>query len=273
MKKKGMIYLLLFICCLQGAAQKTGLQSTSMKYGENLIYDAKFKWGLMMMRAGEASFTYKPDRSINGAISQLQLCYKSVGFFDGFFKMRDTLTGYYNENNRLIYGVRRAHEGSYKEVEEQKFNYEAGKTTIHSLRYTPTRVKVDTTLTTVGEVSDMLSVFYYLRGWNRRLLQHGDVFPIIVAVGRDLVKVQFIYQNQSIIEYDNAKFNTHYFKIDIFDDAFESTKTSAEIWIGDDDNFFPIKLRTKLKLGYVEIYYKSSSGLAHPLSCRIEMKK
>jgi hypothetical protein len=85
--------------------------------------------------------------------------------------------------------------------------------------------------------------------------------------------VQFIYQNQAIVEHGNVKFKTLYFKVDIMDEeAFESTKTSAEVWISDDDNFLPIKLRSKLKIGYAEAYYKSASGLANPLTSRIELK-
>jgi len=274
MKKKNVIFWILFLmCCLQGTAQKTGMQSYSMKHGENYIYETYFKWGLMM-RAGEASFKYRPDHAITGATSQMYMRYKSIGFFDNFFKMRDTMSGYYSADHRLIFSDQRTHDGGYYAIDQLRFNYGEEKTTIHSYRWTLSRgVRIDTTLTAVGEVTDMLGVLFYLRGINRQLLNHGDTFPLKVAVGRDLVNVQFIYQNQMIVERDNYKFNTLYFKIDIIDNAFESSKSAAEVWVGDDDNLLPIKVRSKMKIGYVEVYFKSASELAHPLSCRIPVKK
>ena len=274
MKKiKGRCLFLSFFCCLHSMAQIAGRESFPMIHGESSTYDLYFKWGLIMPRAGEAIFTYNPEHAFTDAASCYSLSFKTTKFFDSFFKMRDTLTGYYNDNNMLIYSEKRTDEGNYYTIDELTFNYGAENTSIHSVRYIPSRKNIDTMLTAVGEVTDMLGVAYYLRGVDRKKLQNGDTFSLLVAIGRDLVKVQFNYQNQAIVEHGKVKFNTHYFKIDIMDeDAFESTKTSAEVWIGDDDNFLPIKLRSKLKIGYVEAHYKTASGLAYPLSCRIEMK-
>ena len=271
---KRVFVFMLFVCCLQVSAQWKGMESFSMLHGEKVTYDLYFKWGLIMTRAGEASFSYDAEHALAGAVSRYNLYFKTTKFFDGFFKMRDTLTGYYNSDNMLIYSSKRTDEGNYYLIDELTFSYDAEKTRIRSLRYTPARMKIDTVLTGAGIVTDMLSVAHYMRGIDRTKLKHGDSFPLAVAIGRELVKILFIYQNQAIIEHGNVKFNTRYFKIDIMDEeAFESTKTSAEVWIGDDDNFLPVKLRSKLKIGYAEVYFKNASGLAHPLNCRIEVKK
>lgn len=45
------------------------------------------------------------------------------------------------------------------------------------------------------------------------------------------------------------KYRTRHFYIDIYDDAFTQSKEAAEIWIGDDENHIPIKIRAKLKIG------------------------
>ena len=272
-KKICFFIILLFVSCLHLAAQKKHIQSSTMNYGENISYDIYFKWGFMA-RAGDAVFYYDKDNSVDNATSRYRMSFKTTKLFDGFFKMRDTLSCYYNNDNKIIFSKKATDEGNYYSVDELTFDYGEKETNIHSLRYNLSRVRIDTVLTTTdSEITDLLGAIYYIRGINRNDLQHGDVFPVTVAIGRDLVKIQFIYQNQSIVERGKVKYNTRYFKIDIFDDAFESTKTSAEVWVGDDDNFFPIKARTKLKIGYAEIYYKSSSNLAHPLKCRIEIRR
>jgi hypothetical protein len=276
MKTKTIFYgVFIYVCCMcviQTAAQGKSLSPSAMKHGERVTYDVYFKWGLIMPRAGDAVFSYDREKSVDKVSSRYRMQFKTVKFFDNFFKMRDTLNTYYNDHNKLIYSLKRSDEGGYCSVDELTFTQDGKNTKIHSLRYTPARVRIDTTLTAAGDVTDLLGAIYYLRGLDRMKLQRGKAYPLTVAIGRDLVKIQFTYQNQSIVERGNVKYNTRYFVIDIYDEAFESTKTSAEVWMGDDDNFFPVKVRSKLKIGYVEVYYRESSGLARPLTCRIEVK-
>jgi hypothetical protein len=254
-------------------AQGKGHSFSAMNYGEKVSYDTYFKWGLILSRVGDATFSYNRERSVANASSRYRLQFKTTKVFDNFFKMRDTLNTYYNDHNKLVYSLKCTDEGGYYSVDELTFTYGEENTKIHSLRYTPSRVKTDTTLTAIGDVTDLLGAIYYLRGLDRTKLQSGNVYPLTVAIGSDLVKIQFIYRNQAIVEHGDVKYNTRYFVIDIYDEAFESTKTSAEVWMGDDDNFLPVKVRSKLKIGYVEIYYRASSNLAHPLSCRVEIRQ
>ncbi|MDR1723804.1 MAG: DUF3108 domain-containing protein [Tannerella sp.] len=269
MKKGLFLSIVLLSGCLSSAAQ-TGLQASAMKYDESVTYDVYFKWGVIMPRAGEVVLSYYKDRSVSNASSRYRLTFKTSKFFDNFFQMRDTLDTYYDDDNRLIYSRKGSFEGDYYTVDELTFNYSDAYTKIHSLRYTPKRVKIDTTMITTDEISDLLGTLYYLRGIDRFKLSREEGLPITVVIGRSLVKTQFRYQNQSVVERSDAKYNTRYFKIDISDDAFESTKTSAEVWVSDDDNFLPIKIRSKLKIGYAEIHFKHATGLAHPMKCKSE---
>jgi len=274
--RKTCLFILAFllpVCYWQGAAQKTDFQSTAINYGESISYDIYFKWGLIMPRAGDALFSFNKDNSVSQASSRYEMSFKTAKFFDSFFKMRDTLACYYADDKKIMYSRKGSDEGGYYSVDELTFNYENDKTSIHSLRYTPSRVRIDTVLTIEsGDVTDLLGALFYLRNIDYSKLRGGETYPITVAIGRDLVKVQFVYQHQAIVEHGKAKYNTLYFKMNIYDDAFESTSASAEVWVGNDENFLPVKVRSKLKIGYAEIYYKESSNLAHPLKCRIETK-
>jgi hypothetical protein len=267
--RQKIFYILFSLCISNIYAQKT--YTETIANGENVIYDLYFKWGVIMSRAGEATLSYRNDKSIPEANSRYRMTFKTTKFFDGIFKMRDTLDCYLNSDYKVAYSRKGSDEGNYYLVDELRLKHEQP-IKIHSKRYTREKIKIDTTLTATGEVMDMLGALFYLRGVDRTKLKSGDKFPITIAIGRDLVKMQFVYQNQAIVEREKLKYNTRYFKIDIFDDAFESMKSAAEVWVGDDDNFLPVKIRSKLKIGYAEIYYKTSTGLANPLTCRYEMK-
>ena len=118
----------------------------------------------------------------------------------------------------------------------------------------------------------MLGATYFLRTLPRASLRAGDVFPAVMAVGRDLVKVNLRYHGPDVVEHGKARYRTHRFSIDIHDDAFTQTRSAAELWVGADDNFVPIKIRAKLKIGYAEVYFRSASRLKAPLTCRTEVK-
>ncbi|MDR0698125.1 MAG: DUF3108 domain-containing protein [Tannerella sp.] len=267
------IVIIMCFYCHQTAAQSYHFHAATMNFGESVTYDVYFKWGLIMSRAGDATFSYDSDYSVDNASSRYRMLFKTVRFFDNFFKMRDTLNTYYNDRHELIYSLKCSDEGGYYSIDKLKFTHSKEDSKIHSLRYTPSKVKIDTVITAKGNITDLLGAVHYLRRLDRKKLKNGDTYPLTVVMGRDLVKIQFIYHNQAIVEREKVRYNTRYFVIDIYDEAFESSKTSAEVWLSDDDNFLPVKVRSKLKIGYVEVYYKESSNLAHPMTCRITGKQ
>ena len=261
------------LCTLSHIQAQYRPQDMTLNYGNEVRYDIFFKWGILMPRAGEARITFN-SLSHNGQPASLyRLLFNTTGLIENIYKMRDTLDCYYSSNYALQYCSKHTQENSFYLVDELTFSYSGEKTSVHSFRYTPKSVRIDTNLiVTSGYVFDMLGATFFLRTLDRKNLKPGDNFPFTVAVGRDLVKASFRYQNQAIIERDNVKYRTHYFVIDIYDDVFEQGKAAAELWVGDDDNFLPIKIRAKLKIGYAEVHYKSSNNLKRPLECRVVMK-
>ena len=121
---------------------------------------------------------------------------------------------------------------------------------------------------------DMLGATMYLRSLDWDKMKQGDEFPFHVVIGRDRINISFRYTGQQIVERNETlKYRTRHFYIDIFDDAFTQSKAAAEIWIGDDENHIPVKIRAKLKIGAAEVYYKSSKGLRYPLTSRVEIPR
>ena len=249
-------------------------QHMSLNDGEEVRYDVYFKWGILTPRAGEARISLNKSGWNGQPASLYRLLFNTVGIIESVFKMRDTLDCYYNTDYALLYSPKHTDEGGYYLIDELTFSYTGESTSIHSYRYTPTATKIDTNLLVPsGHVFDMLGATLFLRTLDWKNLKSGDSFPFTVAIGRSLVQASYRYQNQAIVERDNVKYRTRYFIIDIYDDAFSQSKAAAELWVGDDGNQIPIKIRTKLKIGYAEVHYKSSSNLKLPLDCRVEMKK
>lgn len=265
--------LCLSFCLQQHAFGQCRFENKPFTTGEKVDYVLYFKWGILMPKAGQASIDFLKTNENNIPGYSYRLLFRTTGMFESIYKMRDTLASFHDENMTLIRSGKHSNEGGYYSIDRITFSYQNEEVSAHSLRYTPTRVRIDTILTAEGCTFDMMSSLLYLRSLDYKKLKNGDRFSFKSMIGRDVVNVGFHYRGQEILERDNAKFKTLHFTMDIYDEVFEESESAAEIWIGDDENRIPIRLRAKLKIGAAEAYYTSSSGLKYPLTCRIQMPK
>jgi hypothetical protein len=271
-----------FFCALLvvlslAAGSKSDAQScawnTMFHHGEHITYDLYFKWGILMPKAGQAHFTVKDTEYDNRKAWEYQLMFHTTGMIDKVFKMGDTLTTWFTPECQIIFSDKRTEEGGYYLLDQMAFTPAPdNQTSVHSFRAARSGTKIDTTLIVEGCVYDMMAVMMYLRSiaWDK--LKIKDEFPFRVVVGRDVVNGRFRYTGQSVVvppEEESVKYRTHHFFIDIYDAAFEQSREAAEVWVGDDANRIPIRVRAKLKIGAAEVHFKSSSNLRHPLSSRI----
>ncbi|MDR2121235.1 MAG: DUF3108 domain-containing protein [Tannerella sp.] len=259
------------LCCLfypaAATAQAYRPEIMSLNDGEETTYEVYFKWGILMPRAGEAKLSFAATSDHAGA-ARYRMHFATTRFFDAIYKMRDTLDCYYAPDFSLLYAVKHSDEGGYSLTDELTFSYSGNRTVVRSHRYTPATTKIDTSLLSIsGHVFDMFGVVFYLRtlDWNK--LKTGDRVTCKVAIGRDLVHIACRYSGRTIIAREQRKYRTHRFTVEIYDKAFEQTHAATEIWISDDENHMPVKIRSKLKIGAAEIYCKSATNLKAPLKC------
>lgn len=249
-------------------------QQMPLTHGERVDYDLYFKWGLLMPKAGLATLSVKEAQHEGQSVWNYRLLFRSMGMIDKVFSMRDTIDCFLSHEQRVLLGSKRTNDGGYYSVDKLSFDYrENDKVSIRSQRFNREEMLIDTLLAAEGYVFDMLGATMYMRSLDWTTMRMGDEFPFVAAVGRDIVKARFRYSGQQIVEHGNAKYRTRHFYIDIYDEAFTQTKAAAEVWIGDDENHIPIKIRAKLKIGAAEVFYNDSFNLRYPLSCRIVVSK
>ena len=239
--------------------------------GERVSYDLYFKWGVLMPRAGTAYFDMRTATWEGKNAWHYRLLFHTTGMIDRFFPMRDTLNTYLDgADARVLFSSKRTDEGDYYLIDDLRFRYDKpSEVAAHSLRTHWEQVKVDTTLTAEGLAFDMLGGAFYLRSldWERMTL--GQVYPFCIFIGRDVVKAQFRYTGQQVVTRGDLRYRTRHFYIDIFDEAFTQAKEAAEVWMGDDENRLPIRVRAKLKIGAAEVYLREAERTRYPLRCRV----
>ncbi|MDR2041941.1 MAG: DUF3108 domain-containing protein, partial [Tannerella sp.] len=177
--------------------------------GEVVTYDVYFKWGILMSRAGEGRLTFGPAVYKGKRAWVYRLTFRTGKFFDSIYKMRDTMECYYSPDYALLYSSKRTNEGGYYLIDELTFSYPGEQTLVHSLRRTPERVKIDTTLSVPGDAFDMLGMILFLRTLDWKDLKRGNVFPSTVVTGRDLIQVSYRYTGDEPVEWDGIRYRTH----------------------------------------------------------------
>lgn len=281
--KKNQI-LILFVCMFVSPllfAEGKGNEMTEEKAHyfafdpqEKIKFDVYFKWGILMPKAGEATLSMKNDDFLGKDVYKQQLLFKTTSMFDKIYKMRDTVESYTTRNLESVFYQKRVNEGGYYLVDETAFNHKKVNPHVMSKRFDRNRVKFDTLMVcSQNQMFDMLNISLFFRGMNFSNLQVGEERTANVVVGRDIIKSIFRYDGQAIVERDNVKYKTLKITVDIFDEAFQESKEALEIWVSDDKNRVPIKIRAKLKIGAAEVYLSSLTGNIHPFSARIEVPK
>ena len=240
--------------------------------GEVLNYDIHFKWGLVMMKAGAANYTVKKGSFENNTTYKTSLDFKTTTFFDGIFKIRDTLVSHIDAYDlKPLYNIRKINEGKTRFWEETFVKtHSPDFTKVRVKRQNDAGIKFDTTMVANNAGYDMLSVFTFARTLDYSQLTQDQTMHISSFVGRDKVNITVHFKGQAIVEKsESVKYKAYLLAIDIGDDAFKESKTAMEIWVSDDKNHIPLKIKAKLRIGAAEVNLAAWKNLKYPLSSEI----
>ena len=241
--------------------------------GEELTFDIHYKYGLVMIKAGSANYklvgsNYNQNDSYLSTID-----FKTNPFFDKIFKMRDTLSSQMTINLLPLYHVRSVYEGHYHFREEMFINkFTKNHSEIRLIRKSGEILKIDTILTANTESYDMLNLIHLIRSFDYSQTASQQARNATAFVGRDKIPVIVRYEGQSVVEKsETLKYKTYKIALDFADEAFTESKSAIEVWVSDDENRIPIKIRAKLRIGAVEIYLSSWKNLKHPFDSEIKI--
>ena len=228
-----------------------------------------------MAKAGTAEYrnlkaTYRQQPAV-----KTMLTFRTTSTFDKIFKIRDTLTTHLNLNLVPFHHKKYLHEGKTEYVEDVYYQqFSANYTQVRSMRTKAGVVRFDTILKANSEGHDLLNTFLVVRQVDYNNLLIGQSIEFVSFVGHDVVRLKARYAGQTVIEKSaKEKYKTHKFNIDIIDNAFSESKNAVEIWVSDDLNHIPLKIKAKLRIGAAEIELASVRNLKYPFDAKIEIHR
>lgn len=265
MKRQWIIYavIILFSSFVQEGSFNKELKNRSFSQGEKLKYRLHYGW----FTAGEATVSVLPDIHVvnEKPCFKMEIKGKSKGAFASMFKVKDLWRSYVDTSTMIPQKFyRNIKEGRYRLNETTFYHHDEGR--VH-LTYTKRSKTVrNKDFEVPKNVHDIVSAFYYLRNIDYSEMEKGEKVKIDVFLEDENYEYFVQYEGKEVIKTNLGKVNA--FKVvpvmpdnDIFDG-----EDSIVMWLSDDENKIPLKVRAKMFVGAVEMEITEESSLRHPLN-------
>lgn len=258
LKAVTLIVFLLFWGSMQSMLAQCEASLDRLPLGQELLYDLYFKYGLLNAKAGTGALRIFSKEEGPQRYYKLELISHSAGMARRFFVLDDTLSCTLDSRLRPIRYEKYAHEGNEHTIEQQTYRYlSGGKISIWTRRERNGVERHNTTLMTSNCTYDMMSVISYAQTLDYSTMKIGSKRSVVFISGQDEVPMDIIYGGTTKVKANDGKeYGCHKLQLYIADKAFENPREAMTVYLTTDQKCFPIRLDTKLKIGYARAVYK-----------------
>ncbi|MFK8059042.1 MAG: DUF3108 domain-containing protein [Polaribacter sp.] len=250
--KKHILLFLVFIITFSAFSQE---KETAFKSGEWLRYKMSYSG---FLRAGSAILEVKEvDLKGKKVLHTIGTGWTS-GMIKWFFKVDDKYESYFDKDTIKPYIFKRKiDEGGYKKHRITSFNYESKKAYVQDF------TEQKDTSVTFNNVQDMLSSFYYLRNHDVTNMKKGDEIAIDMFIDAKIHPFKLRFLGRETISTKFGKVKTMLFRPIVQSGRVFKAQESVTLWITEDANKIPIKMKADLTVGSLRAELEAYKGLAN----------
>ncbi len=250
MKKKTLLLIVLFTSTLLLAQQKPAFKS-----GEWLRYKMSYSG---FLRAGSAILEVNETELKGKKVFYTKGTGWTSGMIKWFFEVDDLYESYFDKDKVKPYLFRRKiNEGGYKKHRITSFNYDTKKAYVQDF------TEQKDTSVAFTNVQDMLSSFYFLRNQDVSNLNEGDEIKLDMFLDSQVYPFKLRFLGKETINTKFGKVKTLIFRPYVQSGRVFKAQESVTIWITDDANKIPIKMKASLAVGSLRAELEAYKGLAN----------
>ncbi|TYP77057.1 uncharacterized protein DUF3108 [Aquimarina intermedia] len=192
---------------------------------------------------------------------------KSSGILSAFFKVEDYYETYINREKVIPYRfIRKINEGGHTKDIEINFDHAKKKALVHDKKRNTRR-----TFDTKGDIQDLMSSFYYLRNnLDTRSLKIGDEKYVDMFFDNENYKFKLKFLGREVIKTKLGKISCLKFRPYVQAERVFKEEESMTVWISDDKNRMPVKIKADILVGSIEADLDAFKGLKHPFKIIID---
>jgi len=182
-----------------------------------------------------------------------------------FYKINDNYESYFTKDSiKPIRFKRRVNEDGYLIRRDLYFDHNSKQVTIDDLE------KKTKTEVAIKNVQDMISAFYYLRNIDLTTIEEGDKLSVDLFFDGETYPFKLEFLEKDILKTKFGKINTWRIRPLVQKGRVFEGQESLTIWITDDDNKLPIRVKASLAVGSLKADLDEFRSLAHPFKIVIE---
>lgn len=255
---KKLILLFIFLVTVSFDSQKEDA------YGVGEWFKFRIHYGFV--NAGFATLEVK-DATINNKKS-FHVVGKgyTVGMSRFFFKVDDLYESYIDKDTRNPYRfVRKINEGGYTKNQEGFFNQAANKVLVKDYKNNNEKTYV-----IPDNSQDIMSTFYYLRNHpNIDKIKPGESIAIDMFFDGETTKFKLKFIGREDIKTKFGTVATMIFRPLVQSGRVFKEQESLTVWISDDDNKLPVRIKASLAVGSIKADLEAFKGLKHPFKIKM----
>ena len=242
-KRKCMKWIIKFYCLLLMNVSIFAQNENAFKAGEYLKYRVRYG----VFNASFASLNVKNKNYEGKNLYQVTGKGVTTGLAKLFFKVDDTYESYFDKNTCKPYFFNRdIYEGGYTKKLNFFFNEENTLVKIKNLENNENK-----TIPIIPETKDVISALYYLRNNlnTNDLKPNQEVNLDMIFDDDEIFKFRLKFLGREQIETKFGNINTLIFRPLVQDGRVLKEQESLTLWISDDANKIPIKIKASLRVG------------------------
>lgn len=221
----------------------------------------KFRIHYGFVNAGYATLEVKEAVKGNKKIYHAVGKGYTVGMSRFFFKVDDNYESYFDkETNKPFQFVRKIDEGGYTKNQEGFFNQDANKVVVKDYKK-----NTEKTFPVTENVQDIISTFYFLRNHpNIDKLKVGESIVVDMFFDDEIFKFKLKFIGRENLKTKFGTAPTMIFRPVVQSGRVFKEEESLTVWISDDDNKMPLRIKASLAVGSIKADLDSYKGLKNP---------
>lgn len=187
---------------------------------------------------------------------------KSTGLLHWFFKVDDNYETYIDKKTGQPYRfIRQIDEGGHTKDIQIDFNHTNNTALVFNKKHDTKK-----TFTVREDVQDMLSAFYYLRNTlDVKGLEQGDEVRLNMFFDNENYDFKLQFLGREVLKTKFGKMAALKFRPFVQAGRVFKEQESLTLWVSDDDNRMPLKIKADLAVGSLNADLNEFKGLKHPL--------
>ncbi|NLP57612.1 DUF3108 domain-containing protein [Lutibacter sp. B1] len=263
MKKITLVFLLIASMSLH-AQTASNIPATSnkdfaFKKGEWIRFRMSYS---NFLNAGFATFEVRETTNKGKEAFHIIGKGKSTGVVSLFFNVKDDYQSFiYKESLKPYRFIRKIDEGGHTKDKEIWFDYDKNEATVKNNKHnTIEKYPIH------SDIQDMLSSLYFLRNRNLNSLKEGDEIKLNMFFDQEVYNFRLRFLGKEVINTKFGKVNALKLRPMVQAGRVFKEEESVTVWISDDKNKIPLKIKASLAVGSLRADIDAFKGLSHPFN-------